>query len=177
MRTPDPARSTRSDDQSQGDERIAGRSTRLAVVPEPGEKLRPLERLESLCDPGSLQLVRSAVLSRRMGDKTRSGDGVVGAMGRVDGRPVACFAQDPSYLGGSLGKAQADTICRVLEQAGRARVPVVGFIESAGAPAGGRRRAQRLRPDLPRPHAALGVVRRSRSSAAPPPAAAATPPR
>jgi acetyl-CoA carboxylase carboxyltransferase component len=54
-------------------------------------------------------------------------------MGRVDGRPVACFAQDPSYLGGSLGEAQADTICRVLEQADRARVPVVGFIESAGA--------------------------------------------
>jgi acetyl-CoA carboxylase carboxyltransferase component len=54
-------------------------------------------------------------------------------MGRVDGRPIACFAQDPSYLGGSLGESQADTICRVLEQAGRARVPVVGFIESAGA--------------------------------------------
>ena len=68
-----------------------------------------------------------------MGEKTRDGDGVIGAMGRVDGRPVACFAQDPSYLGGSLGEAQADTICRVLEQAGRARVPVVGFIESAGA--------------------------------------------
>jgi acetyl-CoA carboxylase carboxyltransferase component len=68
-----------------------------------------------------------------MGEKVRDGDGVVGAMGRVDGRPIACFAQDPSYLGGSLGEAHADTICRVLEQAGRARVPVVGFIESAGA--------------------------------------------
>ncbi|MEA2193116.1 MAG: hypothetical protein QOI73_3237 [Solirubrobacteraceae bacterium] len=97
------------------------------------EKLRPLERLEALCDPDSLQLLRGAVLSRRMGEKTRAGDGVVGAMGRVDGRPVACFAQDPSYLGGSLGEVHADTICRVLEQAGRARVPVVGFVESAGA--------------------------------------------
>ncbi|MDX6680348.1 MAG: hypothetical protein QOG94_387, partial [Solirubrobacteraceae bacterium] len=105
----------------------------LALVPRTDDKLRPLERLEALCDPDSLQLVRSAVLSRRMGDRTRAGDGVVGAMGRVDGRPVACFAQDPTYLGGSLGEAQADTICRVLEQAGRARVPVVGFIESAGA--------------------------------------------
>jgi len=107
--------------------------TPLTLVPRTDEKLRPLERLEALCDPDSIQLVRSAVLSRRMGDKTHSGDGVVGAMGRVDGRPVACFAQDPSYLGGSLGESQADTICRVLEQAGRARVPVVGFIESAGA--------------------------------------------
>lgn len=109
--------------------------TSLTVVPRPAteEKLRPLERLEALCDPDSLQLLRGAVLSRRMGEKTRSGDGVLGAMGRVDGRPVACFAQDPSYLGGSLGEAHADTICRVLEQAERARVPVVGFVESAGA--------------------------------------------
>jgi acetyl-CoA carboxylase carboxyltransferase component len=107
--------------------------TPLALVPRTEEKLEPLERLEALCDPDSLQLVRSAVVSRRMGEKICDGDGVIGAMGRVDGRPVACFAQDPSYLGGSLGEAQADTICRVLEQAGRARVPVVGFIESAGA--------------------------------------------
>jgi acetyl-CoA carboxylase carboxyltransferase component len=107
--------------------------TPLALVPRTDEKLQPLERLEALCDPDSIQLVRSAVLSRRMGSKTREGDGVVGAMGRVDGHPIACFAQDPTYLGGSLGEAQADTICRVLEQAGRARVPVVGFIESAGA--------------------------------------------
>jgi acetyl-CoA carboxylase carboxyltransferase component len=107
--------------------------TPLALVPRSEEKLQPLERLEALCDPDSLQLVRSAVVSRRMGEKIRDGDGVIGAMGRVDGRPVACFAQDPSYLGGSLGEAQADTICRVMEQAGRARVPVVGFIESAGA--------------------------------------------
>ena len=107
--------------------------TPLALVPRTDEKLRPLERLEALCDPDSIQLVRSSVVSRRMGEKIREGDGVIGAMGRVDGRPIACFAQDPSYLGGSLGEAHADTICRVLEQAGRARVPVVGFIESAGA--------------------------------------------
>jgi acetyl-CoA carboxylase carboxyltransferase component len=107
--------------------------TPLALVARTDEKLLPLERLEALCDPGSIQLVRRAVVSRRMGERTRPGDGVVGGMGRVDGRPIACFAQDPSYLGGSLGEAHADTICRVLEQAGRARVPVVGFVESAGA--------------------------------------------
>jgi acetyl-CoA carboxylase carboxyltransferase component len=107
--------------------------TPLALVPRTEEKLQPIERLEALCDPDSLQFIRSAVVSRRMGEKIRDGDGVIGAMGRVDGRPVACFAQDPSYLGGSLGEAQADTICRVMEQAGRARVPIVGFIESAGA--------------------------------------------
>jgi acetyl-CoA carboxylase carboxyltransferase component len=105
----------------------------LALVPPPAERLTPLERLEALCDPGSLQLVRGEVVSRRMGERTSPGDGVVGATGTVDGRPIACFSQDASYLGGSLGEVQADTIVRVLELAGRARIPVVGFVESAGA--------------------------------------------
>jgi acetyl-CoA carboxylase carboxyltransferase component len=107
--------------------------TRLALAPPIADKLGPLERIEALCDSGSIQLVRGEVLSRRMGERTSPGDGVVGATGTVDGRPIACFAQDASYLGGSLGEVQADTICRVLEVAGRARMPAVGFIESAGA--------------------------------------------
>jgi acetyl-CoA carboxylase carboxyltransferase component len=105
----------------------------LAVVPQPEQKLTPLERLDALCDPGSLSLIRSDVVSTRMGEKARAGDGVVGGAGRVDGRPVFCYAQDPSYAGGSLGEAHADTIVRVLRLAERSRVPVVGFVESAGA--------------------------------------------
>ena len=58
---------------------------------------------------------------------------MVGATGTVDGRPIACYAQDGSFLGGSLGERHADTIVRVLEIAGRARIPVVGFVESGGA--------------------------------------------
>ena len=105
----------------------------LAMVPRAGEKLTALERLEALCDPGSLTLIRTEVRSRRMGTRARSGDGVVAGAGRVDGRPVYAYAQDPGYAGGSLGAAHADTILRVLRLAGRARVPVVGFVESAGA--------------------------------------------
>jgi acetyl-CoA carboxylase carboxyltransferase component len=105
----------------------------LAEVVRPVEKLSPVERLEVLCDPGSLNLIRSEVLSSRMGERARAGDGVVGGAGRVDGRPVFCYAQDPSYSGGSLGEAHADTIVRVLRLAERAQAPVVGFVESAGA--------------------------------------------
>src|ERR1039457_6319455 len=97
-----------------------------------------MERLETLCDPGSIQLVRGDVVSRRMGSRTAAGDGVIGATGRVDGRPIACFAQDPAYLGGSLGEAHADTICRVMTVAGRARSPSAG---SASPPGRGRRKA------------------------------------
>jgi acetyl-CoA carboxylase carboxyltransferase component len=100
-----------------------------ATVP----KLTPLERLEVLCDPDSLHLLRTDVRSRRMGDKARPGDGVLGATGRVDGRPVAAFAQDASFAGGSLGEAHADTVVSVLALAERTLVPVIGFVESAGA--------------------------------------------
>jgi len=106
----------------------------LALVePRTDEVLTPLERLETLCDPGSLTLLRSTVRSSRMGEKARAGDGVLAGFGRVGGRPVYCYAQDPSYLGGSLGEQHADSIVRVLRLADRAKAPVVGFVDSGGA--------------------------------------------
>jgi acetyl-CoA carboxylase carboxyltransferase component len=99
----------------------------------PSPRLQPLERLQALCDPGSVQVLRSGALSSRLGARAVSGDGVVGATGAVAGRPIACYAQDGSFLGGSLGERHADTIVRVLETAGRARIPVVAFVESGGA--------------------------------------------
>ena len=105
----------------------------LKLAPRPDERLTALERLEVLCDPGSISLIRTDVRSRRMGEKARAGDGVLGGSGRVDGRPIFCFAQDASFVGGSLGQAHADTVVQVLQRAGRAEVPVIGFIESGGA--------------------------------------------
>jgi acetyl-CoA carboxylase carboxyltransferase component len=97
------------------------------------EHLSPLERLETLCDPGTLELIRTQVVSSRMGEKARAGDGVLAGSGLVGGRPVFCYAQDSSYAGGSLGAAHADSIVRVLELAERSRAPVVGFVGSGGA--------------------------------------------
>ena len=95
--------------------------------------LRPLQRLRLLCDEGSLHVLRASATSERMGDKARPGDGVVGASGTVAGRPIYCFAQDVSFAGGSVGAAHAETIVRIQRLAGRARVPVIGFVESGGA--------------------------------------------
>jgi acetyl-CoA carboxylase carboxyltransferase component len=97
------------------------------------ETLTPIERLEALCDPGTLDVIRSEVVSGHMGMKARAGDGVVGGAGLVEGRPVFCYAQDNTYVGGSLGEMHADTIVRVMELADRARAPVVGFVGSGGA--------------------------------------------
>jgi methylmalonyl-CoA decarboxylase subunit alpha len=103
------------------------------LVAASAEPMAPLERLEALCDPGSLQLIRTDVISPTMGAKARTGDGVIGGCGIVDGRSVFCYAQDPGYAGGSLGEAHADTIARVLELADRGRAPVIGFVSSGGA--------------------------------------------
>jgi acetyl-CoA carboxylase carboxyltransferase component len=93
----------------------------------------PLTRLEALCDAGSIEVMRSRVSSPWLGARAQAGDGVIGATGSVDGRPIACYAQDGSFLGGSLGERHADTIVRVLQTARRARIPVVAFVESGGA--------------------------------------------
>src|SRR3954449_1925704 len=94
---------------------------------------QPQERLEQLCDPGSFAPVRTAVRSAHLGSRARAGDGVIAGAGRVAGRPVFCYAQDPAFMGGSLGVAHADSIVRVLQLATRAGAPVVGLIESGGA--------------------------------------------
>src|SRR3954447_458507 len=108
------------------------------VAPPPAEPatglaLSPLERLGLLCDSDSLRTLRSSVASERMGDKARPGDGVVAGSGTVAGRPIYCFAQDASFAGGAVGAAHAETIVRVQRLAGRAGVPVVGFVDSGGA--------------------------------------------
>lgn len=105
----------------------------VALAPVLERRVSPRQRLELLCDPGSLQLIRSDVISPAMGDRARSGDGVLGGSGLVDGRPVFCYAQDSSFAGGSLGEEHANTIARVLELADRGRAPVVGFVASGGA--------------------------------------------
>ena len=60
---------------------MTGVAPELTLAAEPAEAgpLSPLERLEALCDPGSVQPIRSRVTSRVMGDAARAGDGVVAA--------------------------------------------------------------------------------------------------
>jgi len=99
---------------------------------DPDWPIPPLERLTLLCDEGSLNLVRSEAAGVA-GGRVQPGDGVLGGHGRIGGRPVACFAQDARFAGGSVGRQHADTIVRVQRMAERGRMPIVGFVESGGA--------------------------------------------
>ncbi|HUB73218.1 MAG TPA: carboxyl transferase domain-containing protein [Solirubrobacteraceae bacterium] len=85
------------------------------------------QRMEWLCDPRSLEPLEPASLP--VGREV----GVQAAWGRVAGRPVVCYAQDSSIAAGAVGVAEAEVIVRALRHSRSAGVPVVGFLESAGA--------------------------------------------
>ena len=85
--------------------------------------LTPEDRLEQLCDPGTLETFGP-----------RSDRVCVNAgRGRVDGRPIVCYAQDSRIAGGSVGTAEAEVVVSALREGRRTGVPVVAFLESAGA--------------------------------------------
>ena len=110
-------------------------ATAPQLAPAAASTSNAARRLERLCDPGSLRLLRHGVLPRHpvAAGPGGAGDGVAAGIGTVAGRPVACYSQDPGFMGGSLGGAHAETICELLGLAGRTGVPVVGFVESGGA--------------------------------------------
>ncbi|HEU4657868.1 MAG TPA: carboxyl transferase domain-containing protein [Capillimicrobium sp.] len=87
--------------------------------------LQPLERIALLCDEGSLRPLSAPTPLRPIG--------VVAAEGRLGGRRVVCYAQDSSIAGGSVGTAEADTVVRALRHAHDHAIPIVAFLESAGA--------------------------------------------
>ena len=131
----------------------------LALVPRPDERLTPMERLEVLCDPGSLDLLRTEVLSRRMGEKARPGRRCARRQRPRRRARRRCLRAGRLVRRRVAGRGHADTVVAVLELAERSRVPVIGFVESAGARhAGGPGGAERLRADLPQARRAVGLV-------------------
>ncbi len=60
-------------------------------------------------------------------------DGVITGHGRIDGRLVFVFSQDFTIYGGSLSKAYAEKICKVMELAAKVGAPIIGLNDSGGA--------------------------------------------
>lgn len=87
---------------------------------------------DRLLDRDSFVPIRTQVRSVAIPDGPL-GDGVTCGEGRIGGRRVFWFEQDPTVLGGSLGEAHAASICRTLDLAERFRAPVIGIHRSGGA--------------------------------------------
>jgi acetyl-CoA carboxylase carboxyltransferase component len=100
-------------------------------------KFTARERIHYLLDEGSFQeldlLVGTRATAFGLQDKEIPGDGVITGFGQVAGREVCVYAQDFTVLGGSLGLAHAQKICKIMDLAYENRVPVIGLLDSGGA--------------------------------------------
>jgi acetyl-CoA carboxylase carboxyltransferase component len=93
-------------------------------------KLPVRERVARLLDDGSF--VEDALLAN-WHEHGLGADGVVTGLGRVDGRPVAVMANDPTVKAGSWGPKTVEKILRIQERALELRIPIVYLVDSAGA--------------------------------------------
>ena len=95
------------------------------------------ERLEALLDAGSF-VELDAFMTHRFTDfgmdkRKGLGDGVIAGYGLIDGRPVFVYAEDSTFMGGSLGEAHLQKMGKTLDLALKMGVPFVGLNDSGGA--------------------------------------------
>ncbi|MBV8152843.1 MAG: acyl-CoA carboxylase subunit beta [Candidatus Eremiobacteraeota bacterium] len=95
------------------------------------------ERIAALVDEGSFTEFDRFVVHRTnafgLDEKEFLGDGVVTGRATIDGRQIFLFSQDFTVLGGSLGEAFAEKICKVMDLALRTGSPMIGINDSGGA--------------------------------------------
>jgi propionyl-CoA carboxylase beta chain len=95
------------------------------------------ERISELLDPNTFVEVDKFVTHRAtdfdMDKQKFLGDGVVTGYGKIDGRLVYVFAQDFTVFGGSLSRANADKIVKIMDLAMKMGAPVIGLNDSGGA--------------------------------------------
>ncbi len=92
-------------------------------------KLMVRDRLERFLDPGSM--VEDGLLAGVRRDLP--GDAVITCVGKVGGRPVAVIANDMTVKAGTWGYTTFVKITQMQELAARNRMPIVYFVDSAGA--------------------------------------------
>ena len=116
--------------------RLGGGRERIEKQHEKG-KLTARERIDLLLDPGSFREMDMFVTHRcydfGMEKKRILGDGVVTGYGRIDGRLVYVFSEDFTVFGGSLSKAYAEKICKIMDLAAKNGAPIIGLKDSGGA--------------------------------------------
>jgi propionyl-CoA carboxylase beta chain len=116
--------------------RLGGGEKRIEAQHSKG-KLTARERIDMFLDEGSFEewdmFVEHDCHDFGMNDQRTPGDGVVTGHGLVNGRPIFVFSQDFTVFGGSLSAAHARKICKIMDQAMKVGVPVIGINDSGGA--------------------------------------------
>lgn len=97
-------------------------------------KLTARERIELLLDEGSFEEFDQLMTGRSVtGGCEIPGDGVITGHGTIDGREVFVYSQDFTIMGGALGEAHSQKICKVMDHAVRVGAPIIGLNDSGGA--------------------------------------------
>ena len=95
------------------------------------------ERLELLLDKGTFTemdvFVTHNAVDFGLAEQKFLGDGVVTGYGTVGGRLVYVYSQDFTVFGGSVSKAHAGKICKVMDMAMKNGAPIIGLNDSGGA--------------------------------------------
>jgi acetyl-CoA/propionyl-CoA carboxylase carboxyl transferase subunit len=95
-------------------------------------RLPARDRLAALFDGGAYDELGRHVVHRGRGRERTPGDGVITAVGLVEGRRVAAFAHDVTVQRGALGLDGAHKVVRLYGQALQVGMPVVGLHDSDG---------------------------------------------
>jgi acetyl-CoA carboxylase carboxyltransferase component len=98
-------------------------------------KLTARERLKLLLDEDSFVELQPFAKTRspELQKKKKAGDGVVTGYGKVNNRSVYVYAQDFTFIGGSMGEAHTRKIAHVIELAIKNGCPIIGLLDSGGA--------------------------------------------
>ncbi|VFQ43957.1 acyl-CoA carboxylase subunit beta [Desulfoluna butyratoxydans] len=100
-------------------------------------KLTARERLDRLFDRDTFREIDRFVTHRcthfGMEGVEIPADGVITGHGLVGGRPAFAYAQDVTSRAGSLGEMHAKKICKIMDMAMKAGVPIIGMNDSGGA--------------------------------------------
>ncbi|MBI2655792.1 acyl-CoA carboxylase subunit beta [Candidatus Woesearchaeota archaeon] len=97
-------------------------------------KLTARERLAYLLDKDSfVELDGFAEHSSKDLEKKKSGDGVIIGYGKIGKKPVYVYAQDFSFMGGSMGEMHNMKIAHAMELALKTGCPIIGLLDSGGA--------------------------------------------
>jgi propionyl-CoA carboxylase beta chain len=95
------------------------------------------ERINDLMDPGSFVETDKFVTHRcsdfEMEKNKIPGDGIVTGYGRIEGRLMFVYAQDFTVFGGTMSRANADKVVKLMQTALKMGAPVIGLNDSGGA--------------------------------------------
>lgn len=100
-------------------------------------KLTAKERLKELLDDNSFSEVGAFIKLQshnfHLQSKKRAGDGIITGYGSINKRPVYIYAQDFTFIGGSMGAMHTSKIASLMDLALKNGAPLIGLYDSGGA--------------------------------------------